>query len=119
MKYLPDLLIAFLLAGCVMAPASEYPPDRAIGHWIGHPIEDVIAAWGKPTREEPNEEGHLYVWMASQYDKRYYPVNLQEKKIFPYLEGRDEISCKGVLEVDDEGRVVRAAWEGDECDMTN
>lgn len=117
MRYLHLTLLTLLLAGCVTTTASEYPPDKAIGHWIGRPINDVVAAWGKPTEERVEAEKHLYIWTASHYDSRYYPANLQEKEIYPHLGGRDEISCKGVFEVNDEGRVVRAAWEGAECDL--
>jgi len=110
------LLTAFLLWGCASAPVPDYPPDRAINQWVGRPIEDAIAAWGKPTEERFEEDRHLYIWMASHYDSRYYPANLPDTKIFPHVEGREEIACKGVMEVNEKGTVVRAAWEGYECD---
>jgi len=119
MRYAYTFVLALLVTGCATTAATEYPPDRAIGYWVGHPIEDVVAAWGGATEERIEGERHLYIWKASHYDSRYYPANLQEKRIYPYPGGREEIACKGVLEVNAEGKVVRAEWEGAECEASH
>lgn len=107
------LLALVLLAGCAAAPV-ETPAERAIAYWVGHPLDEVIGAWGPPAGEMTEEGRHLYLWSATHYGRSYYPANLYGQ---PLAYGRtpQELACKGVLEVDERGIVIRAGWEGYEC----
>jgi len=109
------LLIALgLLAACA-APPTQTPADKAINHWLGHPIAEVIAAWGAPLEELGADGQQLYVWPATQYGRSYYPANLDPRQPLPFGNTPEELACRGVLEVDDEGIVTAAEWQGYEC----
>jgi hypothetical protein len=106
-----------LLAACTTAPPEPTPADRAIGHWVGRPIAEAVAAWGAPSEERPAEGGgRLYIWLASHYDRRYYPANLYEPLPYgAYGKTPEELACRGVLETDAADIVRKAEWVGYEC----
>jgi len=109
------LLIALgLLSACASTPVQT-PAERAITHWVGHPIAEVIAAWGTPAEERDADGQKLYVWLATQYGRSYYPANLDPAQPLPFGKTPEELACKGVLEVDGNGIVTAADWQGYEC----
>ena len=114
MKYLAYLAVILALAACV-TPQTKPPAEQAIAYWQGRSIDDVIAAWGPPTDEKIAENSHLYIWEASHYDQRYYPANLDPSGQAPFRRDREELACKGVFDVDEEGMVTKADWQGYEC----
>ncbi len=103
-----------LLAGCAAAPV-ETPADRAITYWVGHPIDEVIGAWGPPAEEQTVEDRHLYLWLATHYGRSTYPANLDPNRPLPFGKTPEELACKGVFEVDTQGIVTAADWQGYEC----
>lgn len=110
MKTILLLSAVAVLFGC--APhRPESRADQAMAAWVGRPIDAAIAAWGPPTEERVGELGHLYLWEASHYDRRYYPANLPADTPSPY----GDLACRAVFEVDGEGEVTGAAWRGHEC----
>lgn len=110
------VVLALLLAAAGCAPAPQaYPPEQAIGYWVGRPIEEVIAAWGPPAEERITTEEHLFLYEASHYTERFYPVNIDREGQSPFRMKREELACMGVFEVDASGTVIRAEWEGYEC----
>lgn len=105
---------ALIVLGCAAA-TTESPADRAIAHWEGRPISEVIASWGAPSAERTEGDLRLYMYEASHYDEKYYPVNLYSGKRprFPY--GSEGLACRGLFEVNEQGVVTRAFWQGYEC----
>lgn len=110
MKKFLFLTTVAVLFGCA-PPGAESPADQAMAAWLGRPIDAVIAAWGAPTEELVDPFRHLYIWEASHYDRRYYPANMPADGPSPYT----DLACRGVFEVDGEGKVTGAAWQGYEC----
>lgn len=105
--------LAFL-TGCAAAPV-ETPAERAITYWVGHPLDEVIGAWGPPAEEQTVDGRHLYLWVPTHYGRSYYPANLDPAQALPFGKTPEELICKGVLEVDEQGMVIAADWEGYEC----
>jgi len=77
------LILLGLLAACA-APPAQTPAERAIAHWLGHPIAEVVAAWGPPAEERSDGGRQLYVWPATQYGRSYYPANLDPNQPLPF-----------------------------------
>lgn len=119
MKRLLLLLAAALLAGCAAPaleqPATETPADRAIAHWVGRPVAEAIGAWGQPIEEMGKDGRRLYIWPATHYGRSYYPANLDPAQPLPFGKTPEELACRGVMEVDEQGIVTRAEWVGYEC----
>ncbi len=117
MRTLIMLLALAALSGCLgprPGTPAQSPADQAIGHWVGRPVTEAIAAWGPPRGESVEDGRHLYRWNATQYGRSYYPSNLDPKPL-PYGKTPQELACQGVMEVDGDGIVRRAEWEGYEC----
>jgi len=108
------LIVLGLMAACTPAPTST-PAEEAITHWLGHPIAEVIAAWGAPQEERSDDGRQLYVWPATHYGRSFYPANLDPDQRLPFGQTPEELACRGVLEVDGEGIVTAAEWQGYEC----
>jgi hypothetical protein len=109
------LVVAALLAGCAAgAPVPQTPPDRAIGHWLGHPVAEVIDAWGAPSGEAVEAGRRRYFWSATRYGRSYYPANLDPRPLSFGITPQ-ELACRAEMEVDAAGIVTRAEWVGEEC----
>jgi len=114
MKYgwlLPGLVL--LLVSCA-APQVPSPADRAVERWRGKPIARVIDSWGAPSEKLETAEGEVYSWEASAYQSSNIPANLAPGTTYAYGPRR-ELNCRAVFEVDNDGIVTRAEWQGYEC----
>jgi len=78
MRYLTLSVMLLMLSGCGLKngfvnTASKYPPpppppttDQIVNSWRGHNVNDLVAAWGYPTREFKAQMGGIDpAWMAT------------------------------------------------------
>ncbi|PLX78252.1 MAG: hypothetical protein C0616_15090 [Desulfuromonas sp.] len=112
LRLLSIISLTLLSAACL--PSLELgSSDRAIERWIGHPMRQVLNSWGPPSRSEVCGETERHVYMASHFDARSTPANLDPTRFAvktPY-----DNNCRGIFRVNSVGVVTDAFWLGEEC----
>ena len=66
MKALPYLAALLVLAGCSGIPNEEAFRYK-LNNWIGHDVNDVIAAWGTPSKTYAGPNGNtIYTYKRGE-----------------------------------------------------
>ena len=95
------VLLLFLSAGLTGCGWSFYqavqPYHKAMYSWLGAPVEEVQKSWGRPESVIDQPSGRrLYTWIRTEQ------VPDPELKGSPQV----QITCRTVLVVDQDGRIV-------------
>ncbi|MDL2260142.1 hypothetical protein LJB99_04645 [Deltaproteobacteria bacterium OttesenSCG-928-K17] len=113
MKYFLILIPALCLGGCFIpisySTMSKQGYNDAVGSWMGRPITEVVAAWGKPTKIKAgkDDEQH-YIWFRTDEYKEPGMVYSDGKGgIEEYPGEQYSISCTTTLRVNNSsGNVI-------------
>lgn len=106
-----------LLAGCLSPPPTP-PPNLDLSRWIGHPVSEVFATWGAPTRHAVIPSGQRYTWLATSFGERTLPANLGSQGGPDDRRALEQFRCRAVIETAPEGTITAARWAGQECGAT-
>jgi hypothetical protein len=107
-----------LLSGC-----SSNLMNKIMLSWQGQHIDSVISQWGYPDEQKDFRGRTLYVWY---YNKSFYMPQSSTTTGRVYgnsihaqtsTHGGHTIhgSCTRIMEVDQQGYVVRGEWKGNNC----
>jgi hypothetical protein len=85
------------LGGCV-------DNDKMMASWVGHDVNDVIAAWGPPSQVLDNPPGRIMTWATQR------TVILPASPTTPAV--ARNLSSTRTFWVNGEGTITRYAWHG-------
>ena len=108
-------LVGLGLAACVGA-GSPSPPNLDLQHWVGHPVSEVVATWGPPSRvADAAAGGARYSWLATAYGERSQAANRSPTGRGDDRQALAQLRCRALLQTDAAGVVTSATWAGEEC----
>ena len=119
MKIIFTLLLTIgFISGC-----STNTMNGIMSSWEGQHIDSVISRWGYPDEQRDFRGRTLYIW---HHNKSYYMPqsstttgSVYGSSIYAqtYTTGGYTIqgSCTRILEVDQQGYIVRWEWNGNNC----
>jgi hypothetical protein len=91
--------------------------------WEGERIDTVIQQWGYPTEEREFRGNKLYIWVYSK--SAYVPqssrttASVYGNSIYAQTDTYGGYTlhgtCVRILEVNDDGEIVRWEWKGNNC----
>lgn len=99
------------LSGCFIpisySTMSKESYSKAVGSWMGRPIEEVLTAWGKPTKIKSQPDGvQHYIWFRTDEYKEPGMVYSDGKGgIEEYPGEQYSMSCVTTLKVSRDGYV--------------
>ena len=117
------IIFALILTIGFISGCSTNTMNAIMSSWEGQHIDSVISRWGYPDEERDFRGRTLYIW---HHDKSYYMPqsstttgSLYGSSIYAqtYTTGGYTMqgSCTRILEVDQQGYVVRWEWNGNNC----
>ena len=110
MKKILLIAIALLLVQTsTFAVGAKSTMEKILGSWIGEHIDSVIDKWGYPTSEKKIAEHTLYVWDNGN-------VMVEDLLGISYTQ---RPACTRTFEVDSNNIIIKGAWEGVACPITN
>ena len=108
-KILLIALMLFLTQTSSFAIGAQDTMGKIMNSWKGEHIDSVIDKWGYPTSEKKLAERSLYVWDQGN-------VLIEDVLGIGYIQ---RPSCTRTLEVDSNNIIIKGAWEGVACPITN
>ena len=104
MKEAIIFIFIFLLASC--ATVGNY--SKICDSWIGHPINELITAWGYPTGDFEIPDGNkVYRWERRRLAHTYFDSR--------WIPDTYELWCITYFEVDENNIIVGYRFEGNDC----
>ena len=117
-----------LLFLCLSLPISVFAfgdfMDKALGSWVGYPIEAVIKSWGYPDSQQTIAGKNIYIW---EEKSTYQDSTYQTSKVKTDSKGRTyvdtyssggsthELLCRKILEVNSDNLVSGYQYKGNAC----
>ena len=99
-------ILVFLLASC--ATTENY--RKILDSWIGHPVDELINAWGYPTGDFEIPKGNkVYRWEKRGLGISYKSVDSH------WISDKYELWCNTYFEVDKNNIIVGYRFEGNDC----
>ncbi len=117
MKALIALVLCALVSGC----ATSAKLERKLDSWVGTPAEELIEAWGYPSRQFKKPNGDM-VYIYDQKSYNTTPVITTSRVsnsgyINSYSSGGNviESACEIVFEMDPFDRISTWSYRGNHC----
>ena len=104
-KILTFLSIFLLLQNASFAVGVKSTMTKIMDSWIGENINTVTDTWGYPTSEKVINKRKLYYWTESHFAVQGNQYNVYGEESY----------CTRILEVDNEEKVTKWQWEGNNC----
>ena len=108
-KILLIILALFLVQTSTYAVGAKNAMGKIMDSWNGEHINSVIDKWGYPTSEKKFAERSSYVWDQGN-------VLIEDILGIGYVQ---RPSCTRTFEVDSNNIIIKGAWEGVACPITN
>ena len=114
-------IISFM---CINTVQAEPFMDKALGSWVGYPLESVIKYWGYPDNQQTIAGKNIYIWEErSEYQGDTYERSTvkTDKKGRTYVDKRTsggttyEMLCRKILEVNSDNIVSGYSYKGNIC----
>lgn len=109
------VLVSLIFLGGCLAPQEQAPPNLDLGRWVGHPVSELFATWGKPGRHAVTPSGQRYTWLATSFGARTLPANRAASGGPDDREALEGFRCRAVVETRPDGTITAARWAGEEC----
>ena len=120
-KYI--LVFIFVLISFNTAQAEPFM-DKALGSWVGYPLDTVIKYWGYPDNQQTIAGKNIYIWEEkSEYHSDSYERSTvkTDKKGRTYVDTHTsggstyEMLCRKILEVNSDNIVSGYSYKGNIC----
>jgi hypothetical protein len=111
------LVTVMLLSGC--ATTEKY--EAKLNRWIGHSINELMASWGYPDGSFDAPNGNkIYVYSNQSSFTTPTMTTIRPNLYGPptaYTTGgfTRNFWCKTYFEVDNDKRIIKWSWEGNNC----
>ena len=123
MKKIIFLSVYFILTTNILY-AGEAFMDKALGSWIGYPLDSVIKSWGYPDNQQTIAGKNIYIWEErSEYQDSSYERSTvkTDKKGRTYVDtyssggSTHELVCRKIIEVNSDDIISGYSYKGNAC----